>query len=118
MLHPPSLDKGQQQFVRDVLTALKWRLQPDTKDAGGFTTGEFRWPQLENSSGTPQRAMSAWFKKQFDQIHWVGIDAAVYNQYDSWPDNAAQLRVVELGDTFGAMTNAERKQELWRWLTT
>ena len=113
LLHPSGLDKSQLQFVRDVLHAVSWRLPESEASASRFTAGEFKWPQLENSTGTPERALGTWFKKHLAETQWVGIDQAVATQYTSWPEATHAQHIIVLNEFFSSMVQSDTKRSLW-----
>ena len=115
LLHPLELDKAQRQFVSDVLTAVQFTLAGNQQKVRPVS-GEFRWPQLENSSGDPQRAMSVWLDKHAADVVWLGVEESAAVQFDGWPASSAQRRVVVLEDLFVAISQSAAKQALWNRL--
>ena len=126
IVHRTGLDKLHQQFLRDVVRAAQWQLLKNTAASpqaegqlgkGSTTTGEFRWPQLVESAGTPDRALKAWANKQLSEDMLIGFDAEVITQHEDWSVvESAAGTVVQLGDLFAATTQAQAKIQLWQLL--
>ena len=92
-----------------------WTLKAET--GGGQDRGDFRWPQLVDTSGSPLRALRAFFAKHATPEAWVGITGEALPQLSPWLDEL-QLRAVELPALDRNIGDAATKKEIWQKLTS
>ena len=121
LLHDPQLDSGLKQFCRDLLLGVGWivaeQADPDAlkQNTSKYAQGEFRWPQLENSSGRPDRVLSAWWAKHVNESTTVVAVSSVIRQLVVW-ENLSTNQVFEIADLDEAMSQPQVKRALWQQL--
>ncbi|MEM7097130.1 MAG: hypothetical protein AAF541_02650 [Pseudomonadota bacterium] len=116
LLHEPIHDPALNQFCRDLLLAVNWIVvAKEAPNTGKVSRGEFRWPQLENSSGSPERVLAAWWDKHVVQPATVIAQTGVIEQLQAW--HAFDKNVVqEIQALDQMMGQPELKRVLWQQL--
>ena len=82
---------------------------------GQGASGDFLWPQLDSSSGTPQRVLQAFLTKNLKgRTRWFVAEEMVVEQISPWLDMPEQLQVIPA--IHAAVTDPQAKQQLWQAL--
>ncbi len=107
-------DKVKQQLLKDLVLAMDWHCRGPSDGRANVTLGEFRWPQLLQSTGTPQRAIAVWLDKYaVDNLSWFAADDQCHVEVRQWMGSMAD-RLINIGDLNSL--DAEAKRTLWQQL--
>ncbi len=121
-------DAAVQRLLKDLLSYIDWRAVAQQLQSGGgggggeesgrlrLQQGEFRWPQLHASGGTPARALAAWAdKQQLQQLSWIGAGEDLMPQLAPWLTELGRP-LVSLADLNLVLRDATAKKALWQQL--
>ena len=79
--------------------------------------GDFRWPQLVGSSGSPERAMNVFLDKHLpqhdDTQRWLAIAGDVTEQFTGW-QSPLPAQVIELPALVVGPGDAAAKKAIWQ----
>ena len=108
------------QHGKDVLRFADWRLQHSAPSV--ITTGEFRWPQLlDTTTGTPARALTVFIEKHFpDEKPWFVVGDDVADDLLPWlreclpATQAGNILVLQKWSE--SVTDAALKKQIWQTL--
>lgn len=107
MMGPPA--NYEEPMLRDLLAALDWRagLEP-----GKVSNGHFRWPQLVSTSGSPTRAIRAFFDQTLPEtVSWVMCTHALVQVLSEYIEFAVPVEVLP-----EQLHLAQQKKSLWQVL--
>ncbi len=113
VVHTLSGDAATLTLLKDVVRFGDWTLKAELGSGGD--RGDFRWPQLVDTSGSPLRALRAFFAKHHDSEAWVGITAEALPQLAPWLGEL-EIRVIELPALDRNIGDAATKKEIWQRL--
>ncbi len=113
VVHTLSGDAATLTLLKDVVRFGDWTRKAEPGSGGD--RGDFRWPQLVDTSGSPLRALRAFFAKHLDSEAWVGITAEALPQLAPWLGEL-EIRVVELPALDRNIGDAATKKEIWQRL--
>lgn len=129
LLISPGAQGSALQLAKDVVVYADWlhrqnsqtQSEVDKNSVVSQSTqpavGDFRWPQLLDSGGTPARSLAAFFEKHLgeqalDVPRWLVAEADVVAQITPWlPEQLHQL--VEVPQITGQLCNAAEKKRIW-----
>jgi len=130
LVYTGGADNGQMQLAKDIVVYIDWlhtRIErranqavltdaPSIKPAKR-TSGDFRWPQLLDSGGTPARSLAVFFDKHLaiESMHsppWVAVSADAMQQLGPWLQDLA-LGVIEVPPVAGQLVDAAKKKQIW-----
>lgn len=101
-------------FVKDLLAALAWHNNHTEKAQLKVRQGEFKWPQLDTATGTPERTLKAFVDKHCAQARWILMGSDVVSQLQRWqPELVARAGVFDL---LAASQDMQAKERLWQQL--
>ncbi|NOX50978.1 MAG: hypothetical protein GXP16_10665 [Gammaproteobacteria bacterium] len=99
-------------FAKDVLTFMDWRKGEKTVTR----RGQFRWPQLASSTGTPQGAFKAFVEKnQTATGNWIAISQELTEQTKPWLENFGVL-LIDVPVISRCASDLAQKKQLWQLL--
>ncbi|XOV82181.1 MAG: hypothetical protein ACFHXK_15110 [bacterium] len=106
--------------ARDVLRYADWRARHTAP--GAFKTGEFKWPQLlDTTTGTPARALAVFIEKHFpDESPWFLVADDLVDELRPWlgeclPGKSGE-KVLVLHRWDESVTDAVLKKQIWQTL--
>ncbi len=99
-------------FAKDVLTFMDWRRGKKTLTRWG----QFRWPQLASSTGTPQGAFKAFVEKnQTATGNWIAISQELAEQTRPWLENFS-VPLIDVPVISRCVSDFAQKKQLWQLL--
>ena len=111
-------DPALARLLSDIMIYIDWRVGRSNGENGKpqVQQGQFQWPQLQQTSGTPARALAVWLEKhQAEQLAWLGASSALMQELTPWIE-PLEIRLTDVGDLQQAVRDAAAKKELWRLL--
>jgi hypothetical protein len=118
---PLGADATAARMLKDILAYGSWLSDPGGKAVSGrVASGDFRWPQLVDSSGDPQRALRAFLDKQFAaQRARILLTAEVLPMLRDWLAELAgdmPLETVELPALQDGISDPASKKQIWQMM--
>jgi len=110
---PLGADGATARLVKDVLVFGDW---VRGHGASHVAQGDFRWPQLLDSGGTPERALAVFLDKHLSApSSWLGLTAEVAPSIAPWL-NDLHVEVLELPLLRNHIGDAATKKSIWQRL--
>ena len=106
--------------AKDVLRYADWRMQHSSP--GTVKTGEFKWPQLlDTTTGTPVRALAVFIEKHFpDDAPWFLVADDLTEDLLPWLREClpgkAQEKILVLQRWNDSVADAALKKQIWKSL--
>lgn len=111
-------DEALEILAADIVRALDWRYaDQDQQAAVDPTLGEFKWPQLLSSTGTPARSLRALLSKHLPEEGWLGLTPDAAEQVEPWLKLAPNIDVYNLVDVRSALDEPDVKRVLWQQIS-
>ena len=98
-----------EKLLHDIVIALDWLA---TKEVGKASNGHFKWPQLATSTGSPERAMLAFFDTNGpEEMAWLLVSDGLFDDLETFfPES------VKVSKLSGSIHLAQQKRVLWQAL--
>ncbi len=80
---------------------------------GAPQQGDFRWPQLVDTSGSPERALAAFVGKHLPEGGWLAMTPGVLSQLEPWLEGLG-VKVLALAPLTRSLGDAAVKKEIWQ----
>jgi len=119
--YPLTADAAAVQVLKDILSYGAWvNSRGEASLKARPAQGDFRWPQLVESSGTPLRALAAFYDKHFaEQAAWILLTAEVAPMLQPWLQELAEtlpIKLVELPALHLSVSDPASKKQIWQIL--
>lgn len=99
------------KLLKDVVRYADWVSQSQ----GAGAHGDFQWPQLLDTSGTPERALGAFVAKHLPDGGWLALTPEVREQLEPWLA-ALDVTVIDLPALTANLGDATTKKAIWQQL--
>ena len=107
-------DAAALQLVRDIVVFGDW--VRNHREAPNLTKGDFEWPQLLDTEGTPARALAVFVDKHWPQQGaWIALAAEVQPSVSKWLENVP-VTVIDLPAVQASIRDAALKKTIWQTL--
>jgi hypothetical protein len=107
-------DEAALQLIRDIVVYGDWAREHG--EAAMLSKGDFQWPQLLDTGGTPVRALAVFVEKHWSgQTPWIAITAEVQSSVAHWFENIP-VKVIELPAVKPSIRDAAMKKTIWQSL--
>ena len=108
-----AIDPAALQLAKDAVVFADWARQQPT---GGVSQGDFRWPQLLDTNGTPERSLNVFIDKHVPQAGgWLAVSGEVLEQVETWLGKL-NVRWLSVPELHGRADRVETKKKLWQSL--
>lgn len=108
-LHP---DAAALQLIKDIVVFGDWVREQGA--ASKTTEGDFQWPQLLDTGGTPARALAVFIDKHWpQQSAWIAVTSEVQSSVTPWLQNSP-VQVIDLPAIQPSVRDGSLKKTIWQ----
>ena len=105
-------DAAALQLIRDIVVFGDWVREQG--EASSLSKGDFQWPQLLDTGGTPARALAVFIDKHWpQQSAWIAVTSEVQSSVTPWFANTS-VHVIELPAIGQSVRDAALKKTIWQ----